>query len=178
MQGVVIVLKTESAEAFARIQDDAVAELGGRLLPAGHIPHMTLHFAEQYDLEKLHRIAQGLARSEPPFAIHTEGVAFFSGPSPLAYWPVVRTARLSLLQRVLAQEAHPAVISGLSEFGDPQRWIPHVTLGTAPDFDAAGRLAAFLLARSPGLEVVVDELVIAEDTPEGTRILGRFKLEG
>lgn len=178
MQGVVIILKAEAAEAFARVQSDALAELGARLLPSGHIPHLTLHLAEHYDLAALNRIAKGLARSEPPFFMHTEGVAFFSGASPLAYWPVVRAARLSLLQRVLAQEAHPAVISGLSEFCDPQRWIPHVTLGTASDFEAAGRLTAFLLARSPRLEIVVDELVICEDTSEGTRILERHKLEG
>jgi 2'-5' RNA ligase len=178
MQGVVVVLKGEASEVFAKLQDEAAAEFGARLLAPGHIPHATLHLAEQYDLAALDRTVKSLARSETAFSVNTEGVGVFSGETPVVYWPVVRTNRLSLLQRVLAQEAAPAVTAGLSEFCDPHRWIPHVTLGTASDFTFAGKLTAWLLARSPRLEMTVDELVIGEDSPDGTRILARHPFEG
>ena len=139
---------------------------------------MTLHLAEKYDVPALDRVVKSIARSETPFALHTEGVAFFSGPEPVVYWPVVRTGRVSLLQRILTQEAASSVTSGLSEFCHPDRWHPHVTLGSATDDDFVARLTPWLLARSPSLEIAVHELVIAEDTPEGTRVLARHKFEG
>lgn len=179
MQGAVIVLEGEASEALARLQDDIEAEFGVRQLKRGHIPHITLHLAERYDVTAFDAVVRSIARSETPFAVRTVGLAFFTGSPLTIYWPVVRSARLALLQRTLAQEASLTVLEGPSEFCLPETWVPHVTLaGEVLTPELVGRMTPWLLERSPAIEIAVAQLTVAEDTDEGTRIISAHKLEG
>jgi len=179
MQGVIVVLEGEAGEAFARLQDEMKAEFGVRQLIRGHIPHITLHLAERYDITGLDAVVKSIARSETPFVVRTVGIAFFPGEALTLYWPVVRSARLALLQRTIAQEASLTVREGASEFCVPETWVPHVTLaGDALTPDLVGRMTPWLLKGSAALEIAVTHLSVAEEKDAGTRIISAHKLEG
>ncbi len=181
MQGVVTVLEGEGAEAFASAVEGIRREFGIALTGNDAIPHLSWHVSEAYDLERLDAAVKSLARSEAPFATATAGLGLFPGDAPLVHLPVLRTPRVSLLQRVLFQEASLALKTEVSPFVTPEGWVPHVTLGQAGlTPEVAGKAVAWLLQQpiAGSLPLPISHLAIGEDTPTGQRILSRHTLQG
>lgn len=139
-------------------------------------PHLTLHSAEAYDVERVAQMLKSLARTLPPFATRCEGVGLFPGSPVTLYLPVVRTPRLTLLHRNLVDEVrdHAQEPSG---YYQPDRWLPHLTV--AQGALAGERLAAmlgWLLRQELSWEVAVTNLALVDG--EGAAVICRYELVG
>jgi 2'-5' RNA ligase len=178
MQGLVILLDDASSAAVQEIWQGVEDTFDVRLMPAGTVPHISLHVAEHYDEPLLRERAASLARSMTPFSAHTSGFAVFTGSEPVVYLPVARNPRLTLLHRAAWQEAGAAAAEP-SAFYAVDRWLPHVTIaqpGMTTDMLTA--LAVWLNRRPLDLEIAVNEIAILENMGEGDGILARYRLEG
>src|SRR5690606_22120468 len=102
MPGVVVLLDEERA---ARVQELAsgLSRFGGTPATTG-FPHVTLHAADSYDMERVQRGVTSLARSLPPFELSTAGAGIFPGEPSYVYLTVVRRPRLTVVQRAVYEE--------------------------------------------------------------------------
>jgi 2'-5' RNA ligase len=98
--------------------------LGVSLTP---LPHFTWNLAAEYDFKALEPRLTQLATAQEPFTVRTNGLGFFTGPSPVIYLPLVKDAALARFhQRVWDLSADLAV--GASPHYAPEAWVPHITV--------------------------------------------------
>ena len=57
-------------------------------------PHFSWNIAEEYPPEELKVAAEELAAQIPPFIFETAGIGLFTGPQPVIYIPLVKTAEM------------------------------------------------------------------------------------
>lgn len=92
-------------------------------------PHLTVGRVSGDDLERASEILADLSESVGGARIAVDSIGVFTGESPVLFLnPVPNGSLLSLHRR-----AHAALRKGgvdsLERFHDPERWVPHVTLG-------------------------------------------------
>lgn len=177
MRGIVSLLDQESTDFVRGLWAAIANEFGPGASPPGFVPHVSLHVAEDYKLEETEARVRSLALSIPPLETVTTGVGVFTGDEHIVYLPVVRTPRLTVLQRAVVAEAAVFATQPIDVF-DPDRWVPHITLGR---WDAAADTAAnvvrFLLDKAHTRPLALDNLALLADEGEGHATLFRHQLE-
>ena len=90
-------------------------------------PHFSWLVASDFDWLALETTLQEITSQVKPFTAHTTGLGYFSGPSPVIFIPVIRTAELSALHRDIWENIQPFGID-ISPLYAPEKWVPHITL--------------------------------------------------
>ncbi len=168
MQGVVLLLD-EANLARVQAMAEALEQFGGVTSTVG-MPHVTLHAAKQYELEKVKERAISIGRSLPPVPVTTTGIGVFPGERTYVYLSVVRSPRLALLQRTVYDEiAHFG--TGSEPVWAPARWVPHITLAQFEHGARTGEAIQYLLTQETVFEFVAAEFAVVEGDPTASVIL-------
>jgi len=128
-------------------------------------PHLTYQGAEQYDLDRLDTALRAVASTTAPFTISTTGLGIFTGPQPVLYLAVVRSAALTTFHAALWDAIGAAGQDYAPYYTPAGPWTPHITLAQwdlTPD--TIGPVAARLAARPLAWEMPIDTLAILHPT--------------
>jgi 2'-5' RNA ligase len=90
-------------------------------------PHFSWQIALDYPEPDTETALQEIATQTRPFKVHTGGLGVFSGPQPVIFISIARSAELNRLHKKLWQQFKTSA-EGLSPYYNPQRWMPHITL--------------------------------------------------
>lgn len=166
MLGVVALLDEQSSSFIRNLWEALSREFGPGGMTAGSAPHVSFHVAEQYNVAGLEARVKSLARSLPPFTTKTAGIGVFPGAEHVIHLPVVRTARLTVVHRVITDEIQ-GEFSGGNDFYLPDCWVPHVTLGRWPaEREVAAGAVRFLASRDLDRVLALDNLALLEEGAE------------
>ncbi|HEX6385194.1 MAG TPA: 2'-5' RNA ligase family protein, partial [Anaerolineae bacterium] len=128
MHGVVTILDEAHYERVEALWADLKREFGVGNANVVHYPHFSYHVAGDYDLDRLAAALEAIARETAAFTVKASGLGIFTGPEPVLYVPVVRSAALTALhQRVWTAVEHASRDS--IAYYAPDLWLPHITLG-------------------------------------------------
>jgi 2'-5' RNA ligase len=168
MRGVVLLVNDEHRDRVQRMAE-SLSRFGGTPSTVG-LPHVTLHAAQGYDVESVKARVVSLGRSLPPFEIVTTGVGIFPGSPTYIYLSVVRSPRLTVLQRSVVEEiSHHC--TGAESVWMPQRWMPHITLAMFENGAPVGPAVDDLLAQETAFSFPVTSLTLMEGEPEASILL-------
>lgn len=163
MHGIVSLLDDEAYTAVEALWAELARDhgLGGVRRPP--FPHFSYQIAPAYELSRLEAALAAFARNQQPFTVRASGLGIFTGPEPVLYVPVVRTAALSAFHAALWEATAPCA-TGPDAYYTPDRWMPHITLAQH-DIDSAllGPVVASLAARDLAWDTTVDNLAYIED---------------
>jgi 2'-5' RNA ligase len=140
-------------------------------------PHFSWQIAEDYDFEKLATIVQEIAHQVAPFVVRTTGLALFTGPNPVIYVPVVKTARMVELH-ALMWERTQKVSRDRSALYAPENWMPHVSVAYEDvDRETIGPVMERLAFQTFNWEMTIDNVaLICEPTGEIGQLQFKFEL--
>lgn len=163
MHGIVSLLDNAAHAAVEALWDELAHAFGLGGIRRTPYPHFSYQIAPGYDLSQLETALAAFARGQQPFVVRASGLGIFTGPAPVLYVPVVRTAALSAFQAALWEAAAPCATDPDASY-TPDRWMPHITLAQH-DRDAAllGQVVAALGARDLTWEIAVDHLAYIEE---------------
>jgi 2'-5' RNA ligase len=178
MEGLVSLLDAVHDVRVLALWDALEGTLGLRGVRVTPFPHFSYQVAPRYDRSVLVAAAQAIARAAAPFEARAAGVALFTGPAPVLYVPVVRTAPLSALHRQVWEAALPAAV-GPQAYYHPDQWVPHITLAFG-DLDAAraGEAVRLLAGRAFDWRLRVDNLAFIGKTGGRQEVIWRLPLQG
>lgn len=173
MVGVVTLLDDECSAVVRSLWETLAREFGpGGMFPDSS-PHLSLHVADSYELADVDKRVESLAASNPPFTIKTAGLGMFFGESLVVHLPVVRSSRLTVLQRTTHDEIRRHAQGDTARY-EPNNWMPHITLGLWPaDSAKAGAIVDYIIAQGTGqlsLESRVESLSVIEDDGESRTV--------
>lgn len=173
MVGVVSLLDDECSALVHSLWESLAREFGpGGMFPDS-APHLSLHVADSYDLAEVEKRVKSLAYSNTPFAARTAGLGLFFGESLVVHLPVVRSSRLTVLQRTTHDEIRRHA-QGDTSLYQPNNWSPHITLGMWPaESVKAGAIVDYIVSKGTdqlALEFTVDSLSAIEDDGEARRV--------
>lgn len=167
MRGVVVLLD-DANRSRVQAMAESLQHFGGTPATVG-LPHVTLHAARGYDLETLKDRVTSLGRSLPPVTISSTGIGVFPGETTYVYLAVVRSPRLTVLQRAAYDEiAHLG--EGSEPVWAPARWVPHITLATFDHGKGVGEAVQSLLGQETAFEFVANEISVFEGETEAAII--------
>ena len=176
MNGIVSLLAAEQYRIVEALWSELESRYGVRGVYVTPYPHFSYQVAEAYDIDRLAVILARFAAAHRPLSVRTSGLAVFTGQKPVLYIPVVRDASLSAFQLEL-WNASAGAASGLERYYEPERWVPHITIGFGDmNADIIGTVVRELSGRSFDWEFRVDHVAFIRAT-DGTHALeSRFNL--
>lgn len=127
MQGIVSALDVRHRERLARLSAQLSERFALAYPPAPYAPHVTYHFASDYDDNAVTTALGDIAATTAPFRITTTGLGVFTGPKPILYIPVVRATTLNALHERIWQQITPHA-RRIIPHSMPLHWTPHITL--------------------------------------------------
>ncbi|MCA9887640.1 MAG: 2'-5' RNA ligase family protein [Anaerolineae bacterium] len=136
--------------------------------------HLTFHVAERYESPALATDLMQLAMKLEPITIQSSGLGIFTGPKPVLYISVVRTAALSAFHEEVWKIADKHAIETHDYYG-PSRWVPHITLGHSGMYE--GDLTKLINAfhkESFSWSIKLTHLSFTDDTPTQVHQLQRI----
>lgn len=128
MDGVASRLPAAAAEPVRAVWAELETEFGWRGVFVTPFPHFSYHVAQAYDGPRAAAALEAAAGRLAPFTITTAGLGVFTGPAPVLYVPIVRTAALSAVQAQIWAALEP-LSTGAEPYYRPEQWLPHITLG-------------------------------------------------
>jgi 2'-5' RNA ligase len=168
MRGVVLLVDDEHRDRVQRMAE-SLSRFGGTPSTVG-LPHVTLHAAEDYDIEAVKARVLSLGRSLPPFEVVTTGLGIFPGSPTYVYLSVVRSPRLTVLQRAVVEEiSHHC--TGAESVWMPPRWMPHITLAMFENGAPVGAAVDALLAEETAFSFPATHLTLMEGEPDASILL-------
>jgi 2'-5' RNA ligase len=143
------------------------------------IPHFSWQGALEYDRPALETVLQEIAAGAAPLRTQTSGLGVFTGPAPVIYLPLVRTAGLSRLHQRLWDGLAPFSRAS-SPYYAPPAWMPHITLAYGDVLpENIGCAIQGLAFRAYELDIEVDNLaLISANDREVTGLSERYRLSG
>ena len=163
MQGIVTLLDPEHYALTEALWAELAEVLHLRGAYVTPYPHFSYHVAAGYDHRSLYAVFDQIAAVARPLAVTTVGLGVFTGPAPVLYISVVRTAELSAFHAHL-WPAVEATARGGQPYYAPANWMPHITLGhldLTPD--TLGEALRRLGGRSYNWETPVTNLAHIDD---------------
>jgi len=127
MHGLVSLLDSkhhQHVESLWQLLEEECGLTGIRVTP---FPHFSWLIASDFDWPALENSLREIASLTSPFTVHTAGLGLFSGPNPVVFIPVVRTAELSAFHQQVWESIQPFGIE-ISPLYSPASWVPHITL--------------------------------------------------
>ena len=179
MQAIVSLLDDHHYRLTETLWRELEAQFGRRGVYATPYPHFSYHVARSYDRAGLTSALERFVRDIPPFQVTTTGLGIFAGPSPVLYIPVVRNPALTEFHRALWSEL-AACADGSAIYYSPERWLPHITLGSGDmTTDVLAEAVRLLGTRDFNWTVTVNNLAfIEEDAVQGQRLGFRLDFRG
>ncbi len=176
MQGIVTLLDPDHYAQTEALWAEMADALGLRGIYVTPYPHFSYHVAAGYDRARLEAALRQAAARTRPFSVTTTGLGTFTGPAPVLYIPVVRTAELSAFHADL-WAALEDLASGSLAYYSPARWVPHITISfgdltLATLAEAVHRLGE----RSFNWEILVDNLAYIDETGGEQRLQQRVTM--
>jgi hypothetical protein len=163
MEGLVTLLDPEHDALVRGLWQELEEALGLRGVWLTPFPHFSYQVAKSYDPPRLEASARALAATADPFEVGVAGLALFTGPAPVLYLPVVRTAALSAWHQRVWEACLPAAREPLVYY-HPDNWMPHITIGFGDlDADRAAKAVRLLAGRAFDWRLVVDNLAVGTD---------------
>jgi 2'-5' RNA ligase len=163
MEGIVTLLDPEHDALVRGLWLELEAALGLRGVWVTPFPHFSYQVAQRYDQDRLQLAVRALAAAAQPFEARVAGLALFTGPAPVLYLPVVRTAALSAWHQRVWEACLPAAREPL-DYYHPDRWVPHITIGFGDlDADRAAEAVRLLAGRAFDWPLKVDNLAFGAD---------------
>jgi 2'-5' RNA ligase len=127
MHGIASLLDSSHYEIVAGLWQQLEKECGLTGIKVTPYPHFSWQIAQDYPEPNTETTLQEIAVQTRPFKVHTGGLGIFSGPQPVVFISIARSAELNRLHKKLWQN-FKASAKGLSPYYNPQRWMPHITL--------------------------------------------------
>ena len=139
------------------------------------LPHFSWQGADDYQVGEVEQVLKDTARGLNPFVVRTAGLGLFTGPVPVLYLALVKTARLMEVHRTIWEAAGP-LATGLNGHYSPDLWMPHITIAYL-DLNADNLACAVknLIFRPVELEIQVDQLALLYQIDEDTGVRSRFR---
>ena len=176
MQGIVTLPDPAHYAATEAVWAELAEVLGLRGVYVTPFPHFSYHVARGYDPAALTAALARVAASAAPFTVTTAGLAAFTGPAPVLYLPVVRTAALSALHAALWVALEPAA-AGSQAYYAPDSWMPHITLGFGDlTPDSLAEAIRLLGGRNFNWKFPVDNLAHINDAGGAQNVAQRISL--
>jgi 2'-5' RNA ligase len=167
MEGIATLLDSELTERVETIWAELDRDFGVRgVVQLTPIAHFSWLVATEFEEKMLRDELESVACTIAPFTVHTSGLGVFTGPSPIVYVPVVCSAALSTVHRMLWERLAPGSHE-MNAYYAPDAWMPHITLAMG-DVTPANlpHLVERLGARDFAWQIRVDNLVLI-DQPDG-----------
>ena len=176
MHGVVSLLDAQHDQAVHELWAELADSQGLNGISITPIPHFSYHVAQAYNDNLLEQTVIDLADELAPFEVQTSGLGIFTGPNPVLYIPVTRTAMLSRIhERVYERVVQHS--TGEVGYYQPPTWTPHITLAhgdlTPDNLSAVMRL---LSGRNFDWRIPIDNLATIYDDDGQHRVRSRFAL--
>ena len=131
------------------------------------LPHFSWQIVEDYDWDALEVVMAEIASAARPITVHTNGLALFTGESPVVYIPVVRSKVLSEFHELIWERMEPIGIRP-SLYYAPPFWMPHISLAYSDvEIQKLHCLMEKLAFRTFNWEIKIDNLTLIYET-EGT----------
>lgn len=92
------------------------------------VPHFSWLTGADFTFAQADKLLDNLSRQITGFEITTSGLGIFTGPAPIIYLPIIKTADLLAYHRLIWEAMAPAVVN-INSYYSPQNWIPHITIG-------------------------------------------------
>lgn len=167
MDGITTLFDRELCESVESIWSELERDFGvrgiGELTP---IPHFSWLVAEEFDRPTLALALESIASTVTPFSVRTSGIGVFTGPSPVVYVPIVRSAALDAVHRELWTRCK-SLARELKPIYAPDAWLPHVTLAMHDVTPALlPRIIDRLSGRDFGWQIRVDNLALLHHANE------------
>jgi len=178
VEGVVSLLDERHTALAEALWAELERACGLHGVAATPFPHFSYQVAERYDRTALGAALNGFASEQPPFVVTTTGLGLFTGPRPVVYLPVVRTAALSRFHQALWQAIAGAGFA-VQAYYHPDSWVPHITIGF-DDVGAEGAAAIVrrLAERPLNWEIAVESIAFIGETEGRQEIVSRHPLGG
>jgi 2'-5' RNA ligase len=142
------------------------------------LPHFSWQGADDYPVPEVERMLKGITRRMAPFKAQTAGLGLFTGPTPVLYLALVKTARLMEVHRSLWETIGP-LGDGVNSHYSPDAWMPHITIAYQ-DLGADNLACAVknLIFKPVELNIQVDQFALLYQNEEDTGVTGSFPFGG
>src|SRR6266487_1182909 len=176
MHGIGSQLDNDHNQLFEELWTDLEREFSVRGVYLTPYPHFSYHVAQDYDVDKVEPVLQRISSNITTFKVRTSGLGIFTGASPVLYIPVVRSLELTQLHQELWQEIS-TVSSGVQEYYNPDRWMPHITIGFGDiSKENLSQIIPFLAERDFNWEITVNNIALIYDTGTKQELKSRFEI--
>ncbi|MEW5830443.1 MAG: 2'-5' RNA ligase family protein [Chloroflexota bacterium] len=160
MHGLVSLLDPEHYFQVEEIWNELEGGCGLTGIKVTPYPHFSWLIAEEFDWDLAETTLAKIAANTRPLTARTTGLSLFTGPMPVAYIPLVRTAELSEFHHQLWEQFQSAGW-GISPHYAPEYWMPHITLAHTDLMPhALDCLMSKLAHRTFNWEIKVDNLAL------------------
>ena len=176
IRGVVSLLDDQHTTLVESIWRELEMDCGLTGIQVTPIPHFTWQVVEKYNWDVLEEKIQQLSSDLEPFYVHTTGLSFFSGESPVAYIPIIRTKNLSEIHEFIWHTSSPAAVNPAAYYS-PELWMPHITLAIFDvDRETIQCIVSKLAFRNLDWKIRINSL-LAVAQPEGKCVETRFEYQ-
>lgn len=160
MHGVVSLLDEKNSRTVRSLSEKLEETFGVHARYKTPAPHFSYLVAAEYDFLRLEDTLQRFAKKSRKFRVHAGGLGLFTGPNPVLYIPVVRTAELSRFHASLSKSIE-FTASGVPRHYRPESWVPHITLAQGGVNEHTLRKVIGGLGRKKlELDIAVDNLAV------------------
>ena len=128
MQGIVSLLDDTHEALVHALWEELERRFGLRGVYLTPYPHFSYHVAREYAAARVRPVLRRLAAEGQACTVRTSGLGLFTGPSPVLYVPVVRSRALTEFQERVWEAVSPLAVEAVAYY-EPDRWVPHITLG-------------------------------------------------
>jgi hypothetical protein len=179
MHGIVSLLPEPFYTRVLTIWDELEARYGLSGIRVTPYPHFSWQIGQEYQPEMLDTALRDIAAESNPLVVSTAGLGVFTGPLPVLYIPVVKTAALIRLHTRIWQRLE-GTGAGISGYYNPSNWAPHISLAYLDLTPAnVGPVVTNLAVRYFTWDMVIDNIAyIYEPEGESGVLRMRYRLGG
>ncbi|MCJ7626742.1 MAG: 2'-5' RNA ligase family protein [Anaerolineaceae bacterium] len=158
MHGLVSLLPDQFYKRVVGLWSVLEVEFGLKGIQVTRFPHFSWQIGEDYPFQELKKGLDEITKMITPFMVRTTGLGLFTGETPVIYIPVVKTINLMGVHEKI-WERFQTVGSGISEFYNPENWMPHISLAYHDvDKNTIGEVMRFLAFERYDWEMKVDNI--------------------
>src|SRR5450759_3562562 len=111
------------------------------------------------------------------FKVSTAGLGIFGGSKPILYVSIVKTPELLAIHQQIWNKVRRYLVNP-QDYYLPENWMPHITIAYG-DLTPANLACAIqnLVFETMSFEILINNISVIFNTPEGMGIKASFKLE-
>jgi len=145
-------------------------------IKAAPYPHFSWFASEDIQWTPARRKLDRIAARIKPFTVWTAGLGIFSGPSPVLYVALVKSAELLETHRMIWRRMERYLVAP-QNFYAPEQWMPHITIAHG-DLDPEKLACAVqdLAFEKVRFEVAINNISVIYHNTKGIGIKSRFEL--